>query len=66
MDIKQVEQFVHELIESGIAKDAYLHRDYYTGQLQLNIEFEFETEFYDELEDKRMYLKEYDSCAYWE
>lgn len=60
---KKLSEIIKELEDKGAIKDYYLHRQYYTGELELNIEFN--NDIADEtLENNVEEFK--DSCAFWE
>lgn len=60
---KKLSEVIKELEDKGAIKEYYLHRQYYTGEFELNIEFN--NDIADKVLEKSD-LKERDSCAYWE
>lgn len=60
---KKLSEIIRELEDKGAIDNYFLHRQYYTGDLELNIEFK--NDIADEvLEDNE--IKEVDYCAFWE
>ncbi|BDR66705.1 hypothetical protein DP145_01640 [Clostridium tetani] len=51
------------LEENGGIRNMFLHRNYYSGELELNIEFKNDKIDEDILLDN---IDEVDSCAFWE
>lgn len=60
---KKLSEIIKELEDRNAIVECYLHRAYYTGKIELNIEFN--NEIADEiLETNEIY--EFYACAYWE
>jgi len=60
---KKLSEIIRELEDKGAIDNYFLHRQYYTGDLELNIGFK--NDIADEvLEDSE--IKEVDYCAFWE
>lgn len=60
---KKLSDLIKELEEKGAIRDCFLHRGYYNGRLELNIEFN--NDVADEILEKSE-IREEDSCAFWE
>lgn len=60
---KKLSGIIRELEDNGAIKECYLHHQYYTGELELNIEFN--NDIADKILEKSD-IEEIDSCAYWE
>lgn len=60
---KKLSEIIKELEDKGGIKDYYLHRQYYTGQFELNIEFQ--NDIADEILENNVEKFE-ESCAFWE
>ncbi|MGN2371432.1 hypothetical protein ACTFJW_15530 [Clostridium cagae] len=60
---KKLSEIIKELEDKGGINNFYLHRQYYTGVLELNIEFN--NDISDEILEKNN-IRESESCAYWE
>lgn len=60
---KKLSKIIKELEDKGAIKEYYLHHQYYTGDLELNIEFN--NDIADKVLEKND-IKKRDSCAYWE
>lgn len=60
---KKLSEIIKELEDKEGIADYYLHREYYTGEIELNIEF-----FNNIADDilKESGIDEFESCAYWE
>ncbi|MCW6112175.1 hypothetical protein [Clostridium sporogenes] len=59
----KLSEVIKELEDKGGIKDYYSHCQYYTGELELNIEFD------NNIADKILKennIKEIESCAFWE
>jgi len=59
----KLSKIIEELENKGAIKRFYLHREYYTGKLELNIEFDNEKA--DDILNKSN-IQEADTCAFWE
>lgn len=60
---KKLSEMIEELEDAGAITDYYLHRQYYTGELELNIEFK------NDVADKILHdnnIEEVNQCAFWE
>lgn len=60
---KKLSEIIKEIEDADGISDYYLHHEYFTGELQLNIEFN------NKVADKILKnngVGEIDSCAYWE
>lgn len=60
---KKLSEIIKELEDKGAIREYYTHREFYTGKLELNIEFH--NEIADEILE-RSEIGEFDGCAYWE
>ncbi|APQ77165.1 hypothetical protein [Clostridium botulinum] len=60
---KKLSEIIKELEDKGAIKKYYLHRQYYTGEIELNIEFE--NNIADEVLNENK-IEEIDTCAFWE
>lgn len=60
---KKLSEIIKELEDIGAITNYYLHRQYYTGELELNIEFN--NVIADKILDDNN-IKEVNQCAFWE
>lgn len=60
---KKLSEIIKELEDVGGISEYYLHRNYYSGELELNIDFNNNVS--DEILEKSN-IRESESCAYWE
>jgi hypothetical protein len=60
---KKLSEIIKELEDRNAIVDCYLHREYYTGKIELNIEFN--NEIADEILETNE-IDEFYACAYWE
>ena len=60
---KKLSEIIRELEDKGAIAGYYLHRQYYTGKLELNIEFN--NDVADKILDESN-IKEINNCAFWE
>lgn len=60
---KKLSEVIKKLEDKEAIEDYYLHHEYYTGELQLNIEFK--NDIADDILQKNI-KENKDSCAFWE
>ena len=60
---KKLSEIIKELEDRNAIVECYLHRAYYTGKIELNIEFN--NEIADEILETNE-IDEFYACAYWE
>lgn len=60
---KKLSEVIKELEDKGAIGDYFLHRGYYDGRLELNIEFN--NDVADEILEESG-IRENSSCAFWE
>lgn len=62
--MNNLNRLLQSLCDCNEVKDFYLHRNYGTGELELNIEFEKPNELKEDFDN--FGIKEIEKSAYWE